>query len=489
MRTLIYPGLIALLALTLTAACNRTVDNTDDKTPGTDITGADLAADPDSDGVDPGEDTTVQPPKDVTIPEGCGTLGVTVNDLQTKDEGLNCVEPAEGESGFINLDQGVELNCLIATTPVHDMTETLEGFYAADVGGGPYSGIKVVMDKGTAPEVAIGDVVSMVGDLKEYYCLSEFDVLDVQVFANNGAPVATVVTPEEFNADPEKFEGVLVEFKNVAVLEHDTYGGFKIEGNIIVDDAVFSDMPLVDPGCTYDSLVGVVDFGYGKYKVLPRVGDDLKVAAGECDVVVPETQTIDEIQDSSTSNTCTGEAFVNVGPVSLAGLVVATPRYVASDGKLHGFFATTPGGSGPYSGVLVATEWSKDIDLEVGTEFDLEADWTEFYCLTELKATKITETGENKAGEISPSAITPQDIGEGYEGVVVKLSGTFTVEEAVNNYGEVTLSDGIIIKAKFDGFDWDPSVDDVVTEVVGALDYSFDKYKIMPVSNDDVITQ
>ena len=467
--------------------CNRTVDNTDDDKNKNDVVAGEDSTLPDDDmTVDPGDDTT-DPVQDVKIPEGCGAVGLTVSDLQTRAEGLNCEQPAEGENGFINLDQGAELNCLIATSQVHDATETLESFYAADVGGGEYSGIKIVMPKGTAPAVAIGDVVSMVGDLKEYYCLTEFEPVDVQVFANNGTPVATPITVETLNADPEKWEGVLVKFANVKVDSLDNYGGFVVEGGLTVDDMIFADLTPLEEGCEYLELVGVIEFGYGSYKLLPRRAADLVPAPGDCEVIQPSTTTIADIQDSDTSLTCNDEAFVDGGSVSLEGLIVASPRYVISNNKLHGFFATSPGGEGPFSGVVIATEWSDDIDLEVGAEFDIEADWTEYYCLTELSANKITETGENKAGELVVTDVSAASIGEEYEGVVVKVAGSLEVEEAVNQYGEILLSDGVIIKLKFDGVDWDPAVGETISEVTGPIDYGFGKYMIMPVSNDDIV--
>jgi hypothetical protein len=489
MKRFVYRAMVALMFLSLAGmGCDRTVDNTDDDDNNdTDIIAGDDSATPDDDAtVDPKDGTTV-PDKEVNIPEGCGTVGLTVSDLQTRDEGLNCEQPAEGENGFINLDQDAKLNCLIVTSQVHSATDTLDAFYAADVGGGEYSGIKIVMPKGTAPDIAIGDVVSMVGDLKEYYCLTEFEPLDVLPFGNNGAPVATSITAADLNADPEKWEGVLVKFEGAKIESIDTYGGFTIEGGVIVADMIFEDLAPLEEGCEYTSLTGVIEFGYGKYKLLPRNAGDLVAAPGDCAVVQPSTTNIADIQDSDTSLTCNDEAFVDGGSVSLAGLIVATPRYTISKDKLHGFFVTTPDGSGPFTGVVVATEWSDDVDLAVGTEINLEADWIEYYCLSELSATKITETGENKADSLKVTPIEASDIGEDFEGVVVELSGTFKVEEAVNQYGEVMLSDGLIIKLKFDGVDWDPAVDTTISKVVGPIDYGFGKYMIMPVSNDDIV--
>ncbi len=491
MKRFFYLALVAVVFLSLEGmGCDRTVDNTDNDNKKTeDIVAGNDSTTPDNDVVvDPGDDTTTVPDKDVNIPEGCGAVGLTVSDLQTRPEGLNCTQPAEGENGFINLDQGAELNCLIATSQVHSATETLDSFYAADVGGGEYSGVKIVMAKGTAPDVAIGDVVSMVGDLKEYYCLTEFEPMDVQVFDNNGVPFATPITAADLNADPEKWEGVLVKFEGVKVESLDTYGGFKIEGDVIVDDMIFEDMAPLEEGCEYTSLTGVIEFGYGKYKLLPRNAGDLVAAPGDCEEVQPSTTTIADIQDSETSLTCNDEAFVDGGSVSLAGLIVATPRYAISKDKLHGFFVTTANDIGPFSGIVVTTDWSDDVDLAVGTVINLEADWTEYYCLSELSANKITETGENLADELKPTPIGADEIGEKYEGVVVLLEEGYLIEQEANQYGEITLSDGVIVKLKFDGMDWDPmpGAGSVVNSITGPVDYGYGKYMLMPTSMDDI---
>lgn len=249
----------------------------------------------------------------------------------------------------------------------------------------------------------------------------------------------------------------------------------------------------IDPECEGDNVKCIDDVCVcfplcgGK-----ECGDDgCEASCGECmdNGICQAGKCLDRIysiQSSLISQTCNDEAFVDGGSVSLGGLSVASPRYVVSKDKLHGFFATTPGGEGPFSGVLVVTEWSDDVNLEVGTGFDIEADWTEYYCLTQLSATKITETGENRADELMATDITASDMGEAYEGVVVILTGPFEVEEAVNQYGEITLSEGVVIRLKFDGVEWDPQVGTTVLEVTGPVDYRFGKYMIMPRSDADV---
>jgi predicted extracellular nuclease len=492
MRTWKFSVLVALVAgLFMAAGCTRAKDDETDDKKTEDVTPSEDSQEPvDEDVTEPPEDNVGPTPDNtVTPPEECGAVDLTVADLQQREEGLNCTPPAQGENGFINLDQDARLNGLVVTTGVHDMTEKLEGFYASDLGGGPYSGMKVVMDKGLAPDVQIGDIVSMTGDLKEYYCLTEFEPADVDIFDNTGAPAPTKVTMADFTADPEKWEGVLIEIADAKVLEHDNYGGFLVEGDLTIDDAIFGDMTPAEVGCVYAKIVGVVDYGYGSYKLYPRFADDLVLAAGDCETVEPSVDTISDIQKSDESLTCSGAAFNNVGPVSVEGVIVATPRYVVSKDKLHGFFVSD-GIGGPYSGVLVVTNVADDVQLAVGEVIDLEADWTEYYCMTELQATKITETGENKAGDLKVQDVSADDLtdnSEQFEGVVVKLADVEVLSD-IDQYGEYVVTGDITIKHKFEGIEYEPAIGDTIT-VSGPVEYSFEKYKIMPTGDDDIIVQ
>ena len=486
MRKLLTVAMALVLAVAL-AACTRTVDNTD----GTGGGGEDLVAEDGPGSVDEdsagGADSGGKTDKG---PQGnCGVVGKTVNDLQSKDEGVNCVLPAEGESGFINLDQGVDLNCVIVTTPSHFVDDNLDGFYVEDFGGGAFSGIKVVTATGGADDVKVGDILDITGDLKEYYCLTEFDAVQITVTDSGDAPAPTAVSEADVKAvgGDESFEGVLVELENVTVDSTDKWGGFKTTGGVSIASTIFGDLVPAESGCVYKHVIGVVDFSYGEYKVLPRFAAD--VDAGDCDdPLPPEDTTVEEIQTSETSTTCDGEPFVNGGEVIVKALHVSSPRFVVSKDKLHGFFAFQ-GEGGENQGVFVNTDAADDIEYQMGDVIDITAEWIEYYCVTELKIVEH-EKVDSIDGLIPVFGVTADDIsadnGEPWEGSIVQLSDVEVLDE-INEYGEFHVTGDIMIKMKFDGLTYEPSVGDEFTSIAGALTYDFGNYKIMPRFDEDIV--
>ncbi len=473
----------ASLALAASLACTSRVDSDDDPGGDPDVVGEDTTVTPDKD-VTPGTDAPGK--TDTPTPAGSG-----IKALQQKDEGLNCPEGSD----FINLDQGVPLSGVIVTAPVHSVSDKLEGFYAQDSGGGAYSGIKVVMDKGTAPQVAVGDVVDITGDLKEYYCLTEFDAINVTASGTQQDPTSVTVAEDAIaakSAATEQYEGVLVTVENATVGSVNNFGGFETQAGVIVDDAIFGDLEPAGDGCVYTSITGVIDFGYGDYVLLPRTAADLVLSGGDCGPVEPDTTTIEAIQTANESVTCPtpgGENITNVEDVALADVVVASPRFVVSSDKLHGFFGYEGDGEAN-QGVLFLTDFDKDVNLSVGDIIYAEGSWTEFYCLTEIKVTEysVTDQAEDQppVNDISVSDLLGNDA-EKWEGSLVRLTGTFKVTE-IDEHGDILLDDaGDEFKMLADfGFGLNPPVDTTYTEIVGFVTYDYGEYKILPASADNL---
>ena len=484
-KTVKVVGLLVAMVALLGVGCSRTVDNTNDDKTGKDVVAEDSSGNEDT-GNGGGEDSTTG--VDKVVPTGCPVDGLTVIDLQNRTEGKDCVDPAEGENGFINLEEGAELCGVQVTAGIHAVTETIDGFFVADEGGGAWHGIKVTMPKGTIPNLKVGDVIQTTGDAKEYYCLTEFDASIVAVMddVEMAAQQPSEVSITDLMANPEQWEGVLVKVSNVTVDKHDQYGGFTVDEGLIVDDAVFAELAPLEPGCLYTSIAGVIDYGYGKYRLYPRDDADLVGSGAEC---TQTTMTIKDVQGSDDSLNCTDQPSTNVGSVSLSGIIVATPRFALDKDTLHGFYATD-GEGGPYSGALVATDWSEDLDFAVGDILDVEADWTEFYCMTELKIFKHEKTGtvadvatDVPVEELEPADLAP-DKAEQWEGVVVQLQDVEVLTE-VSNYGEFTVTGDVMVKLDI-SIDWDPVVGEVLKSVKGGLNYGFSNYKIMVNSLDDI---
>ncbi len=481
--------LLGLLVMGM-ACCTRTVDVEDSATPVDDTAGGedgtvedDQVAGPD--GTEPGPDA-VGPDGTVEDDNQVEPGKLKVADLQNRKEGLECPE----DSTFINLDAGIKLDGVVVTAPVYAASEKLDGFFVQDVGGGEFSGIKVVVDKGTAPVLQVGDVLNLVGDLKEYYCVTEFDATSVTVTGKTETPAASTVQSTDIaagEAGSEKWEGVLVEVKDTAVSEVDQYGNIVLEGGAVVADSI-TDLPAAAAGCTYKSLTGVIDYAFKQYLLLPRTSDDLVTdEAKPCEEPPPAKNSIPDMQQSETSTVCTDQNFLNAGAVELKGVIVLSPKYVVSKDKLYGYWVFD-GKGGAWSGLLVTVGWEDTTAFKVGDIIDVAGEWMEYYCLTEVKSTSIEGTGKTFEGAIPISDVTAADLAkdkaEQWEGVLVRIKGV-EVTEAPNNYGEFKVTGDVMIQNKFD-LTYEAKVGDKLTSVTGVLTYDYGNFKILPRSDEDI---
>lgn len=469
--------------------CTRTVGDDDDPT--YDISdNEDLVSGKDNQS--PPKDTGDNPDPDLVTPNDTGDTpqGTTVAQLQQLQAGLDC---GDGSEDFINLEVGVDLKNVVVTGPVHSASEKLDGFYVADKKGGAYSGIKVVAAKGEVPALLAGDVVDLFGDVKEFYCLTEFDVLVITpTGATAGVPVEPVQPAAIAAGDSgsEKYEGVLVEVSNVKVsAEANQYGEFELEGGVLVSPTLFKEMEALDAGCTYKKVLGIVEFSYGKYRLLPRgAGDLVPDTSTECGTVTTGTS-IKDIQSSDESHVCEDTQFGYSENVSVAGVVVVSPRYVVSADKLHGFWVMDPAG-GEHSGLLITTPFADNAQYEMGDILDVEGKWQEFWCLTEINTTVHNKVGTTDAPPEPMVFTEPAGVvadGEKYEGVLLTVDGVKV--ESVDDfekYGEFTLEGGLIVDDIFD-YDYVPKVGDELSSVTGVLSFGFSKYRLMPRFNADIV--
>jgi predicted extracellular nuclease len=493
---------VSLALLALLAACTRTVDEEEDtwKAQEDAKAGEDGKVAGDGNGK---TDDAVEPPEDLFAADGKlldkglpgddggGQTDQGIFAIQKRKEGLEC----GADSKFIELAQGVSLAQVVVTAPVHFVDDNLDGFFVQEKGGGPYSGIKITVATGTAPELAVGDVFDVVGDAKEYYCLTELEATKLTKTDQTADPVADVVPAAKLaskNPEAEPYEGGLVRIENVKLASTDNYGGFATEEGVVVDDAVFKDMKPAGVGCVYKSITGVLDYGYSEYKLLPRDAADLVLDESvECGGATEET-TIEAIQTDAESATCPppsagGKDIVNLETVALSGVVVASPRLDVSKDKLHGYFVYE-GQAGPNKGILLVIDWSEDAKYEIGAILDVEGEWKEYYCFTEVQLTSHAKTGVAE-GAIPVTDVTTADLApaaaEKYEGVLVRLSDVEVIEET-NKYGEFLVTGNVMISTAF-GLDYKPKKGDKIKSVAGPLYYSWDNFKILPRTMDDIV--
>lgn len=339
----------------------------------------------------------------------------------------------------------------------------------------------------------------------------------------------------------EPYEGVLVEFKNVKVTKAaDNFGAWEIEGGVVVDDSFFKGFkPKV--GDTLAHVRGIVYYSYELFRVIPRSSADIDGAKAECtkddecgigrkcNVAGERCETITcaEDGDCKSGEVCNKDAKrcttplkeINIsdvqdkssknyvskgGRVELKGVIVSSPMFVASSSTgLQGFFITDPSNTGKYTGVMVIVD--KDAEkLELGDVIDIKGRVDEYYSNTQINARasqqgEIKKTGKNSKEQIKFSAVPAEDMkaepadkndpdsskAEPWEGVLIELKDLVVAEDTNEKYGETKLEGGLLIDDTiFKGFK--AKKGDKIKVLRGVVQYSFNKYRILPRQESDI---
>jgi len=215
--------------------------------------------------------------------------------------------------------------------------------------------------------------------------------------------------------------------------------------------------------------------------------------------VAPTPVTVHELQTSADSVACTGadEPYLVRPNVRLSGVVVTAPRYTASytgDG-LDGYYVADGSAAAAYRGLLVVVPATLGTAFPVGARLDVVGDYKEYYCMSEVLATSISQIGT--ASTPQPLAVSGAQVAwaspdsEPLEGVLVRLAGG--VITALDDYGEVVVDGQWRLANEFDlpylQADGDRAVGDVVVSATGVVEYSFGKYLVNPRSPADLVIQ
>jgi predicted extracellular nuclease len=154
------------------------------------------------------------------------------------------------------------------------------GFFISQPEGGAWSGIFITDN---ARRVKLGDKVSLEGDVYEQFGLTSIrNLRRLRVESSgNPLPTPTLITTDEL-ATSEAFEGVLVQLNNVTIV-----GNSDKRGVLLIDDgsgvcrfadsffSVAGDQLQMRVGEALTSVVGVVDYRFGEYRLNPRNNFDV----------------------------------------------------------------------------------------------------------------------------------------------------------------------------------------------------------------------
>lgn len=252
-----------------------------------------------------------QTPEDETTEPG----GLTVKDLQTSADSLNCTVPF----GAVLVNVGITIDTAIVTAPplLYQVAGNIEGFYVQDPGGGPSAGMIAVLGADQMPDLKPGAVVSLYGNHRESQCTTVFVITSLTVKDFNGPePDPYLTTTADIVADPESYEGVLVKLENVVVEDPNPdqsngldYGQFLIaDGLRVGNDYKVPYMTAPTDartlGDTFNFVVGIVKEDHGNWVIMPRANTDMWLSGTtypeeEPDVIEPpdvgpESDTVEE---------------------------------------------------------------------------------------------------------------------------------------------------------------------------------------------------
>jgi len=217
----------------------------------------------------------------------------TIAQLNQLPEGQSCAP----DSKTFDLGKDITIAAVTVTTPVGFTSSKLDGF-GVQSAGGQWKGLYVVVDKGTAPMLAPGDVVDLFGTPVEYYCLTEMHGT-VTALGTTKTPTASPVTLAdigEFGTLNEAYEGQLVTVTNVTVSngapvgsDGKSHGQFTVGLNAS-DEALWIDHGFQTTFATssagvwsvkyavgdkFSKITGILLYSFGHFTLVPRTDADL----------------------------------------------------------------------------------------------------------------------------------------------------------------------------------------------------------------------
>ena len=149
-----------------------------------------------------------------------------------------------------------------------------QGFFLQDANTA-WSGI-YVYDSDVVGNVTVGDFISLVGTVGEFYNLAQIqNLLTYQIGPNNGVPFAPVVVTMPFAE--EQWESMLVTVENVQYTDASiNFGEFEITDGTntgLVDEAIYEHTPSTSE--EFESITGIMNYTYSAFKIAPRSAADI----------------------------------------------------------------------------------------------------------------------------------------------------------------------------------------------------------------------
>jgi predicted extracellular nuclease len=171
----------------------------------------------------------------------------------------------------------VILEEVVVTSPMTKKDGVNNGFFVQAQGGGEWSGLFVYRKDGFGSYLAeIGDVLTLQGEITEFYDATQIVVKDVEDLTDTETTASLVkgfLDPANVS-DWEGWESCYVSLGTVsAVSDVDQYGEVETTAGINIDN-LFYQFPATN-GQTWSDVSGVLGYSYGAFKIWPRSEADM----------------------------------------------------------------------------------------------------------------------------------------------------------------------------------------------------------------------
>ena len=240
------------------------------------------------------------PPADISTKPDLPAAGpMTISEIQSGSASVTCAN----SSGTTTTFAGVQLEPSVVVGPSFTIGTTTksQGFFVAPASGsmdGTNAGIQVVVYNGTVA-VNPGDVVSITGDVKEFYCMTEIaaDAANVQVTGKVAPPIPAQVQVGLLGPNSaEPFEDELIQLSDVYVVSPNTTGtDGKTHGECSIGASSGTAVLFFAPGLSFTqkdaasgqivtkftagqhftSLTGILTYSFGEWLLKPRTDADI----------------------------------------------------------------------------------------------------------------------------------------------------------------------------------------------------------------------
>jgi len=169
----------------------------------------------------------------------------------------------------------VDENTLVTPCDVVVTAVTYNGIWVAEAPYGAMNGIWVYMGSDEPIDLVAGDIVCICGEYKEYFDLSEIDIVSAGIYGSvlktgeMEVPLPSLVAAADLGEEWESCVVTVLDGMAVTELPND-YGEWlatATDGTVVIFDDIFYDDTTVTLEDCYNSATGVLNYTFGDFKL------------------------------------------------------------------------------------------------------------------------------------------------------------------------------------------------------------------------------